>query len=472
MSSVARQPGSPFEARVAPRHPAAPAASPAGVQPVDAVLLLYHRPVARKFKDASTVTEHIDAFPRYSRFPVFAVNTEWGPRPALRRLRFQAILLHYSMFGSGVYRLDEELLAYLRETDAYKVAFFQDEHYFCGKRFGFLDEYGVDCVYTCLVESEFDKVYGAYTDVPKLVSNLPGYASEATLMAARRYAKPDGERRVDVGYRGRPLAPNMGRGALEKTEVATRFAQLAEGTGLVLDIGTEETQRFYGDAWYEFMADCRCLLGVESGVSAFDLEDEIYGEYQRRLAVKPDLTIEDLADVLAPWEDRVYYRTISPRHFEAAAFGVTQVLFEGRYSDLMTPMVHYIPLRKDFSNFDEVVRLIKDPEVRRRLTDNAHRDLIASGRNSYAAFVQQVDCTLMEAGLRPQPLPDTALSLVRAALAEGRFRRQYAVRRVELFWTFAFWRHRLQELSHEVYVRTPAPVLRALRRVLDRARTA
>ena len=152
----------------------------------------------------------------------------------------------------------------------------------------------------------------------------------------------------------------------------------------------------YGDAWYEFMARCRCVLGVESGVSAFDLEDEVLHEYNRRLALGLDVGLNDL-ETLPRWEDVVYYRTASPRHFEAASLRVCQVLYEGSYSGVMQPMVHYIPLRKDFSNLDEVLALIRDDDVVREIAENAYRDLIASGDWSYARFVEGVDETLSEA---------------------------------------------------------------------------
>ena len=87
------------------------------------------------------------------------------------------------------------------------------------------------------------------------------------------------------------------------------------------------------------------MLGVESGVSAFDLEDEVLTEYAELERASGGVAIEDLTS-LPRWEDRVYYRTISPRHFEAAAFRVCQVLFEGRYSGVLEPMVHYIPLQE------------------------------------------------------------------------------------------------------------------------------
>ena len=74
------------------------------------------------------------------------------------------------------------------------------------------------------------------------------------------------------------------------------------------------------------------------------------------------VTLEALQEgALGRWDHNFSYRTISPRHFEAAAFRICQVLFEGEYSGVLRPMVHYIPLKKDFSNFDQVVGLIGDP---------------------------------------------------------------------------------------------------------------
>jgi hypothetical protein len=95
------------------------------------VIVLYHRPTHRWYKDASTVREHIHAFRNYSRYPVWELNTDFGFPPALDDVRPGAIILHYSMFGSGEYRLDERFLSWLRDrSDALKVAFFQDEYYF------------------------------------------------------------------------------------------------------------------------------------------------------------------------------------------------------------------------------------------------------------------------------------------------------------------------------------------------------
>ena len=157
----------------------------------------------------------------------------------------------------------------------------------------------------------------------------------------------------------------MGHGALEKSRIGIRVRAPRCRLGPALDIELTERGRLYGDDWWRFMARCHAMLGVESGVIVFDLEDEVRPSTSSCWPEGPTPTIERLeAGALGRWEGRVRYRTISPRHFEAAAFRVCQVLFEGRYSGAMEPMVHYIPLRKDFSNLDEVVRLLRDPDIR------------------------------------------------------------------------------------------------------------
>jgi hypothetical protein len=393
---------------------------------IPGILQLYHRPIGPFSSDAATVMEHVRSLPRYSRFPVWSVNTQLGMPKALPSLRFGTIVLHYSVFAAGNYHLASGFRRFLADSrDAYKVAVFQDEYHFCRDRFAFLNDYEIDCVLSCLSPDQFEPVYGRYTNVQRVLSVLPGYVSDELVEAGCRFSLPDAERPIDIGYRGRRLPAYFGRGGLEKYEIGVRFLERAKELDLTLDIAGEEADRIYGDDWYRFIGGCRAVLGTESGTSVFDLEDEVHDDYARRLREGRSVDIDDLEQgVLREWDGKIPYRTAGPRHFEAAALRTCQILYEGRYSGIMEPMVHYIPLRKDFSNFDEAIQRFRDPEVRRELTYNAHRDLIASGAYSYETFVGQIDRVLLDAGLDPDVLPE------QVAGADAALRRGLAARTV------------------------------------------
>jgi hypothetical protein len=332
---------------------------------------------------------------------VWNVNTAMGFPKGLDEYQFPVIVFHYSVVGNGRCWLKTQFSDYIDSCrNSYKIAFFQDEYHYCRHRFAFIDRYSIDCVYTLLEPQYFKEVYEKYTSVKKLVYHIPGYVGDQLLEAAEAFAKPESAREIDVGYRGRELLPYMGKGAREKTYIAEEFRRRAKDAGLKLDIETNEGKRIYGDNWYKFVANCKAVLGVEAGVSIFDPEDIVRETYEELIARNPATTFDELSEALFnEYEDNIYYRTISPRHFEAAAFRVCQILFEGKYSGAMQPMVHYIPLKKDFSNFDTVIDMFRNDDLRHELTENAHRDLIASGRYSYRNFMRGFDAELRSVGV-------------------------------------------------------------------------
>ncbi|MEK7449087.1 MAG: hypothetical protein AAB019_06345, partial [Planctomycetota bacterium] len=351
-------------------------------QPVNGILLLYHHPL---LDNAPTIMDHVNAFSRYSRFKVWNVNTELGFPGGLRRFQFQIIILHYSLCSYPFYQLNADFMNYLGEcSSSYKIAFYQDEFRYCRQRFDFINQNNINCVYTLLEPDYFKEVYRKYTNVSKLVYTLPGYFNDHLLKNAERLEKSYDEREIDIGYRGRQLPFYCGKGGQEKHEIGVLFRQKAAGLDLKIDIETDEYKRIYGSSWYRFLSNCRAVLGVEAGVSIFDLEDKVRLECENILRKKPRTSFPELSKIiLNQRENNIYYRTISPRHFESAVFRVSQILFEGKYSGIMRPMVHYLPLKKDFSNFDEVVKQFKNKSLWREITENAYNDLIASGRYSY-----------------------------------------------------------------------------------------
>ncbi len=331
-------------------------------------VLLLHQVQLPNSRD---ILESVRAVRRYSEFPVYSINALYGAPRGLDDLSFDAIVLHYSMFYDEFRPIGDRVRALLeRSPETYKVVLFQDEQAYLPQRLEFCERYGIDCVFTLLEPEHAQYVY-APAGPTRIITHLPGYVSPWLLAAGRRVQRRRAQRPIDIGYRGRRPPIEWGGASQEKYEIAGRFREHAASSGLVLDIETDEDKRIYGRGWPRFIASCKAMLGTESGAELVDPKGG----------------------------PPVPYRMISPRHFEAAALGTVQILYEGHYSGVLKPMVHYLPLAKDFANFAEVLTRFRDEALRNELAANSIRDLIESGRYSYESFIGTVDAELRSAGL-------------------------------------------------------------------------
>jgi hypothetical protein len=86
----------------------------------------------------------------------------------------------------------------------------------------------------------------------------------------------------------------------------------------------------------------------------------------------PDASFEEIWErFFRDYRDPVPGRVLSGRNVEAAGTKTVQLLLEGAYGGYLEPDVHYIPLRKDFSNLDEALAKFRDPAFVARMRENA-----------------------------------------------------------------------------------------------------
>ena len=137
------------------------------------------------------------------------------------------------------------------------------------------------------------------------------------------------------------------------------------------------------------------MLGVESGTSIFDLDGTVQNLLDQYLAINPNANFDEVYEsILSPYEDKINYRTISPRLFECAAMKTCMILFKGSYQGILLPNVHYIPLEKDFSNINEVLIKINNLTFVNELLERAYEDLIKNNKYHYSSFVGEFDVTI------------------------------------------------------------------------------
>jgi hypothetical protein len=211
-------------------------------------------------------------------------------------------------------------------------------------------------------------------------------------------------RDVDIVYRARNLPYHVGHHGQLKHEIAQVVEPAARALGLRTDISTDFRDTKYGDAWFEFLASGRCVIGTESGSSALDPIGAIRRFEAEWRPSHPNATFEEFSALQEPGWDDYDFTAISPRLFEAAQSKTAQLLVEGEYDRILEPETHYFPLRGDFSNLPEVLERVRDPGETEAMAERAWEHLVASGSYSYGALAAHVESVVDElAGRRVRP---------------------------------------------------------------------
>ena len=254
---------------------------------------------------------------------------------------------------------------------------------------------GIDILFTCIPVDEIEKVYPE-DQLPGLVkiNNLTGYVPERLLGIS---TPAIADRSVDIGYRSRKLPFWLGQLAVEKWQIVDRIKEYTKGYDLKLDVSYDETDRIYGRNWVSFIASCKTMLGVESGASVFDFHGDLEKKVEEYSKKNPEATFGEVQEkILISYEGKIRLNQISPRCFESAALKTVMLLYEGRYSGILTPGRHYISLKKDFSNFDSVLNVLRNTEKMQEIADCAYNEIACNETYSYKAFIRHVDAVIEE----------------------------------------------------------------------------
>lgn len=188
-----------------------------------------------------------------------------------------------------------------------------------------------------------------------------------------RYHPLSVRRDVDLGFRG-DLYPFF-IGDDERTRILEFFRLHASDFGLSTDISYS---RINGPHWHRFLAACRGIVGAEAGTYYLERDDHTARAVAAYLERSPGASF---ADIRSRFFDRytgaVSGKAISSRHFEAVGTKTCQLLLEGHYNGVLQPDIHYLSVKRDYSNVAEIVARFKDPAEWARVTETAFEHVMA-----------------------------------------------------------------------------------------------
>lgn len=286
---------------------------------------------------------------------------------ALVRLgRYDAIVVLHSVFSNACH-LDGRLFDAVCAARRPKVFFIGNEYKIMPEKMAFAERLPVALLVS---QSDAPAVHALYRErLGCEVIGLPNTGLDTRLFAPR---VPYEDRPIDVGYRSVDAPMYLGHD--ERRGMAAGFQQHGERAGLRMDISLDDHRRFTEDAWSGFLNACKAQLGTEAGGDYFELTDRTRYAVTAFEAANPHASFDEVFDrFFRNYRDPVPIRIISGRNVEAAGTKTVQILFDGHYGGYFQPDVHYLALRKDFGNVDEVLRQLRDRGHCRSIAEQAYR---------------------------------------------------------------------------------------------------
>ena len=342
----------------------------------------------------NTVYQHLDSFRKYSKFKYFYIHAQQST-PEIHWENFDAIIIHYSL--RIAHRLvTKKIYNQIKKFPGVKILFVQDEYENTNTVINSIINLKINIVYTCVPKKYI------YTIYPKsrlknveFVQTLTGYIPEHKDLK-KTLPISSNKRKIIIGYRGNDLPYHYGDLGQEKKIIAQKMKEEAIKRNLNIDISFESANRIYGNDWIKFLQNSLATLGTESGSNLFDYD----GAYKKNFLTY--LKSHPLADfktakfnVLGEFKEKEIMNQISPRIFEAISFKTALVLFEGNYSNIIKPNIHFIPLKKDFSNIDYVFKKLSNIKYIQKMVDTAYKDVIQTDSFSYNTFISKFDNKLI-----------------------------------------------------------------------------
>jgi hypothetical protein len=318
------------------------------------------------------------------------VHVTNGAKLGFRLSEFDAVLTAYCVHLYMPDHASEDYLQQLETFPGVKLLTAQDEYVRTDVLRAAIKRLGFHAVLTCVPPESVSFVYPPeFSRGAEFTTVLTGYAPEE--IPQGRKSLPLAQRPIVIGYRGGHIDGRYGRLGFDKFEIGRRMREVCEARGIPCDIEWSIDKHIFGRAWYDFLASCRVILGSESGCNVFDFDGTIERAHRELSRGRGFVPYQEFRQFTDPREHEVNMGQISPRVFETAAVGTPMILFEGRYSGVIEPWKHYIPLAKDFSNVEDVLSKINDFEFLTALASRARDYLISSQKFGYRAFVRQVD---------------------------------------------------------------------------------
>lgn len=336
-----------------------------------------------KGKDRKTIIDNLRGIKNNFCGEVIMLNS-YNPVPvSIYNTKFDIILYHYTFLshkyeGESSFRRYTDFSKKINFLGRVKAIAPQDEYVHADFICNFIRENEIDLIYTCFYEQDWEKVYPRkLIGSAKLRTVLTGYFDDYMLEESKQFSKKHSARALDIMYRARKVPYWIGRHGLIKWQLTDAFLSYLKNSELKYSLSNNDKDVFLGLEWTKFLGSSRVVLGCEGGASLFDFDGRIRKNVDVYVDKNPDATFDETEkSCFLGLDYNISLFALSPRHIEACLTKTCQVLVEGKYHGLLKPNIHYIELKKDFSNIATVIELLKNRDYCEAIAEAAYSAIV------------------------------------------------------------------------------------------------
>lgn len=167
-------------------------------------------------------------------------------------------------------------------------------------------------------------------------------------------------RKIDLCGRLRTYAYYLGNYP-RQTIIPKFIRKVKKEAKLSVDFSSNEEDRLKYTEWRNFLKTSRAAISCESGNFFLQWSDSLRKKINNLIIKDKRITFAEIfKNILKKSNTHFHGGLISSRHFDAISNGSCNLLVEGKYQGLIEADKHYIELKSDFSNYNEIIEKLSD----------------------------------------------------------------------------------------------------------------
>lgn len=276
--------------------------------------------------------------------------------------KYDCIILLHSAFSNACL-VPFYLQKILRNKKAFKVFFIGNEYKHMREKISFTKYLKINLFIT---QSHLKGVIDLYKESLKInVEHISNTGVDENIF----YPKISYEQREPIiGYRTAPEPLYFGHQERIKLFNFLKNYSLIN-KNFKFDISIDVKDRFDYLDWADFINRCKCMFASNTGMDYFYLNDDLRNLVNNSKIKNFDLVYDNFFKNL---KKGTKFRCLTGKTIEPAACKTPLILVEGDY-DLFQKDVHFINLKKDYSNIKECMEKLNDLRFINFITENSYK---------------------------------------------------------------------------------------------------